>query len=66
MDQEIDSQAKVMWTPDRKKRTNMDAFRDEVNRNHKTLKLGGKFTSAFSIHVSFAVVPMGSQYLLHG
>ncbi|XP_033627620.1 acetoacetyl-CoA synthetase-like [Asterias rubens] len=43
MDREIDSQAKVMWTPDRKKRTNMDAFRDEVNRNHKNLKLGDNY-----------------------
>ncbi|XP_038056888.1 acetoacetyl-CoA synthetase-like [Patiria miniata] len=38
MDRQDDTNAKVMWTPDRKKRTNMDAFRQEVNQNYN-LKL---------------------------
>ena len=42
MDQENNNHAKAMWIPDRKKRTNMDAFREEVNRKYKDLNLGGK------------------------
>ncbi|XP_022093321.1 acetoacetyl-CoA synthetase-like [Acanthaster planci] len=35
MDRQNHDKAKVMWTPDRKKQTNMDAFREDVNRNYK-------------------------------